>query len=382
MAMPSAHGRITKRSLLPMMTSLAAAGTVLVGALTIAAGVAASTPLTASATESSTPSVAAAATTSGLTASQAAATSTAAVVAEPTTPGDITTIAMTSPRDDLFAFGSVWISNGPAATVTRLDPATNAVQAVISVPDPASVLGSSDDAIWLTSYPGNSLTRIDPDTNQATGTISLAPAGQGAVGVTAYDGFVWVANHDGTPSTSVAKVDPVALRVVDVISVGSDTFAGPTWVSGGAGSVWVDVPNANAIMRIDPATDQVIATIADPTDCASVAASDSAVWVASLDGDGCVGGIIKVDPATNGVVARLNAGDGTGPLALSDDGSVWFGTDPSGYLGRIDPSTATVASRVKLPGPAFGVTIGGGFAWVTDRQDNLLFKVPVDQTQP
>jgi streptogramin lyase len=289
---------------------------------------------------------------------------------------------MTSPRDDIFAFGSVWVSNGPAATVTRVDPATNAVQAVISVPDPASVLASSDDAMWLTSYPGNSLTRIDPDTNQATGTISLAPSGQGAVGVTAYDGFVWVANHDGTPSTSVAKVDPAALRVVDVIPVGSDTSAGPTWLSGGAGSLWVDVPNSNAIMRIDPATDHVIATIADPTDCGSVAASDTAVWVASPDGDGCTGGVIEIDPATNAVVARLNSGDGTGPLVLSDDGSVWFGTDPSGYLGRIDPSSATVASRVKLPGPAFGVTIGGGSAWVTDRQDNVLFKVPVGQAQP
>ncbi len=297
-------------------------------------------------------------------------------VVQPTLPADLVTIPMTSPRDVMFAFGSVWVAGGPDRTVTRLDPATDAIQAVVTVPDPASVLASSDDAVWLTSYPGNSLTRIDPVRGQATGTVSLAPGGQGAIGVTVYDGFVWVANHDGSPTTSVAKVDPATLTVVDVIPVGSGDSSGPTWVGGGAGSVWVDVPNSDAVMRIDPATDKVIATIADTGVCTSLVASDTAVWVASSDGDGCTGGVIEIDPATNRVAAHLNAGDSTGPLALSDR-SVWFGTD-GGVLGQIDPGSATVTGRVKLPGPAFGMAAGGGAVWVTDREDNDLFRVPTN----
>ena len=273
-----------------------------------------------------------------------------------TPPADLVTIPMTSPRDVLFAFGSVWVAGGPAKTVTRLDPATNAVQAIVTVPDPASVLASSDDAIWLTSYPGNSLTRIDPVADRATGTVSLAPAGQGPIGVTVYDGFVWVANHDGSPTTSVAKIDPATLKVMDVIPAGTGDSAGPTWISSGAGSLWVDVPNSDAVMRIDPATDTVTATIADTGVCTSLAATDAAVWVASSEGDGCTGGVIEIDPSMNQVVAHLNSGDGTGPLALSD-GSVWFGTDPSGYLGLIDRRLGHRDPAGQAAGP--GVRVGG-----------------------
>ena len=143
---------------------------------------------------------------------------------------------------------------------------------------------------------------------------------------------MWVANHDGNPTTSVAKIDPATLQVVDVIPVGSGPSAGPTGIGGGAGSLWVDVPNSDAVIRIDPATDRVTATVTDTGVCASLVANDAAVWVASSEGDGCTGGVIKVDPATNQVVAHVNDGDGTGPLALSDGPVV--GTDPGGYLGR------------------------------------------------
>ena len=170
----------------------------------------------------------------------------------------VATLSMDSPRDVETAFGSVWVANGPAATVTRIDPSTRAAIATIPVPDPASVLASGDDALWLTSYPGNSLTRIDPKTNTATATMSLASVGSGPIGVTVADGFVWVANHDGTPVTSVAKVDPKKMKIVDVIPVGHASDSGPNWLSFGAGSIWVDVPSLGAVVRIDPKTDKLV----------------------------------------------------------------------------------------------------------------------------
>ena len=80
--------------------------------------------------------------------------------------------------------------------------------------------------MWLTSYPDNSLTRIDPATNTATATLSLASVGSGPIGVTVAGGFVWVGNHDGSPVTSVAKVDPKTMKVVDVIPVGAAPIRG------------------------------------------------------------------------------------------------------------------------------------------------------------
>jgi YVTN family beta-propeller protein len=193
-------------------------------------------------------------------------------------------IPVQTPRDVTAGFGSIWVANGPEDTVTRLDPATNDVEAIVPVPDPASVLAAGSGAIWLTSLPGNTVTRIDPSTNAATGTTSLAPSGLGPIGVTVFGGFVWVANHDGDPTGSVAKIDPATLAVVDVIPIGNEPIAGPNWLSSGAGSVWTDVPNLRAVVRIDPVSDAITATIPDKGVCGALAASDTAVWVAGGSG--------------------------------------------------------------------------------------------------
>ena len=286
----------------------------------------------------------------------------------------VATIPVSTPRDVESGFGSMWVANGPSRTVTRIDPATDAVLAVIPVDDPASVLAAGAGSMWLTSLPGDSVTRIDPSTNTATGTISLAPSGLGPIGITVYDGYVWVANHDGSPTGSVAKIDPATMRVVAVVPVGDQSSAGPNWLSAGAGSIWTDVPNINAVVRIDPVSDAVIATIPDKGVCGALAASDSAVWVAGGGGPGCLPGITRIDPATNTVTAMLNAGGQTDSLALGT-GTLWYGTSNSNFLGRIDTPAATVVGQLKLGGAAFGLAAAFGYVWATDRDDGALLKL-------
>jgi virginiamycin B lyase len=284
----------------------------------------------------------------------------------------VTTLPIDSPRDVETAFGSVWVSNGPAATVTRIDPATQATIATITVPDPASVLGPGKTAMWLTSYPANSLTRIDPVTNKATKTVSLASVGSGPIGITEAAGFVWVANHDGTPVTSLAKVDPSTMAIVDVIPVGQGTDSGPNWLSFAAGSIWVDVPNLNAVVRIDPKTDKLIATIPVTAACGALVATDTVVWVAGGGGDGCQGVIERIDARTNQLQATIRLPSDVNPLAIGPDG-VWFGT--SGAVGRVDPASNTVTGLVTVPGTPFGEAIGFGSVWLTDPDNGALYVV-------
>jgi virginiamycin B lyase len=285
----------------------------------------------------------------------------------------VASLQVSTPRDVTSGFDSIWVSNGPTRTVSRIDPSTNTVLATIPVPDPASVLAVGERAVWVTSVPGNTVTRIDPSTNSATGTISLAPAGLGPVGITVGYGYVWVANHDGQPTTSVAKIDPATLAVVDVIPVGSLSFAGPNWISAGAGSIWTDVPNINAVVRIDPVTDRVVATIPDKGVCGALAASDTAVWVAGGGGPGCLPGITRIDPSTNTVTAMLNAGGQTDALALGA-GTLWYGTSISNFLGRVDTTANRVVGQLKIPGAAFGLSAAYGYVWATDRDDGVLLK--------
>lgn len=286
----------------------------------------------------------------------------------------VATIPVPTPRDVESGFGSIWVANGPSRTVTRIDPTTNAVLAVIPVSDPASVLAAGAGAIWLTSLPGDTVTRIDPTTNAATGSVSLAPSGLGPIGITVDDGYVWVANHDGNPTGSVAKIDPATMSVVDVIPVGSQSIAGPNWLAAGAGSIWTDVPNINAVVRINPTTDAIVATIPDKGVCGALAASDTAVWVAGGGGRGCLPGITRIDPNSNTVSAMLDAGGQTDSLALGG-GTLWYGTSVSNFLGRVDTTSNTIVGQLKLPGAAFGLTAAFGYVWSTDRNDGLLLKV-------
>lgn len=280
-------------------------------------------------------------------------------------------ISLLSPRDVLFADGSVWVADGPANDVVRIDPATNAILADIDVPDPASVLASGDGAIWLTSYPGKSLTRIDPLTNRVTRTISLASSGSGVVGVVVADGYVWVANHDGVPVTSIAKVDPRTLATVDVIRAGITSDSGPEWLAASAGSIWADVPNIDAVVRIDPASDRIVAKIPVKGSCAGLVATDAAVWVGG-DGNGCAPVVSRIDPATNTVTAAVTIDDETGALALGADGLL---VGEASGVARIDPVAARVVARVAIPGSPFGMDLGAGSIWITDRDLAMLYRV-------
>ena len=287
----------------------------------------------------------------------------------------VASIATPTPRSVITGYGSVWVTTGPTRTVIRLDPRTNAVIARIPMPDPASVMAVGAGAIWVTSFPGNSLTRIDPWRNRVTGTISLAPGGAGPVGVTVFRGFIWVANHDGEPTTSVSKIDPATMRVVDVIPVGADDFAGPQWIVSGAGSIWTNVNSLpNVVVRIDPRTDRILATIPAPSACAQLAADSTGVWGAGGDDGSCPPGISRIDPRTNSVTATFDEVGAPDAVAL-DDGSLWYGTTTTHELGRIDTRTNTVVSLLTLPGPAFNMTAGARAIWATDPDDELLFKV-------
>jgi DNA-binding beta-propeller fold protein YncE len=263
-------------------------------------------------------------------------------------------------------FGSIWVSNGPRGTVTRIDPATDKPIAQIVLSDPPSVLAVSADAIWATSNQDVRVTRIDPVTNTVVGTID--PEGSGPIGIAVLDGYVWVANHDGDPTGSVAKIDPATMKVVDLIHVGAASDTGPVWIAVSAGSLWVDVDNISAVVRIDPLKDTVTATIPVLFACGEIVAGDHDVWVAGA----CGPGVTHIDPATNTIVGVADE-FGVGAALALGEGSLWFGT--SDRLDRIDPSTRKIVGQMNLPGPSFGAAAAFGYVWITDMDDEQLFKI-------
>jgi streptogramin lyase len=276
---------------------------------------------------------------------------------------------LNNPRDVAAGFGSIWVTGGPSGTVTRIDPVSGANVATIYLEAGASVLAVSPDAIWVTSHSDVAVFKIDPGSNKVVGQVD--PGGSGPVGIAFFDGYVWVANHDGTPRGSVAKIDPAKMKVVDLIYLGDDSEAGPNWIAVGAGSLWVGVPNASAVFRINPISDAVMATIPDTGVGGEIVADDNNVWVAGGDDPG----VTHIDPAT-GVVTHVENEVSSGGALTMGEGYVWFGTSMT--LDRIDPKTRRVVGTLQMPGPSFGSTVAFGYVWITDAESGKLYKIKPD----
>ena len=148
------------------------------------------------------------------------------------------------------------------------------------------------------------------------------------------------------------------------------------------GSLWVlavDGPIMNdgtdpAVHRIDPATNEVIASIPLPGRlCQGIGASPEAVWACGPDG------LVRIDPASNSITATvaLDAALAISRLAYGA-GSVWaFATATVGpdLVVRVDPATNAVTETLQLPGIAGTMAFGFDALWVTSPAENALFRI-------
>ena len=163
------------------------------------------------------------------------------------------------------------------------------------------------------------------------------------------------------PSTSTARS---AAAVVAMIPVGP----GATQVTVGAGGVWVAVWDAGKVVRVDPATNRIVARIpvGRPQESPiAIAAAAHAVWVIDF-GDAAV---LRIDPATNRVAARIPVHGGAGGIGVGA-GAVWVtsgegGDQRHGWVQRIDPARGRVAATIGIPGGLlWDLAIDGASVWV------------------
>ncbi len=170
--------------------------------------------------------------------------------------------------------GSIWLLTDSAGTLSRIDPAGNAVVARIPVRSKSYAAAFGFGSVWITNTAAGSIQRIDPIGQRVTATIPVGPTPQFlAVGA----GAVWTLNQgDGT----VTRVDPVTNRVAAIIPVGVAGTGGN--IAAGAGRVWVRATR-RLLSAIDPANDRVVARYGPPAGSGAVRASDRLVWVTAHD---------------------------------------------------------------------------------------------------
>jgi virginiamycin B lyase len=225
---------------------------------------------------------------------------------------------------------------------------------------------AAGDSVWISNKPKNSVTRIDPKTNKVVDTITVGskPCSGLAIGF----GSLWVPNCG---DQTLSRVDLATGKLTATFPMGIGNTEGG--LATGAGSVWMMTDAKGTLARIDPATNQVVAEIYVAPGSFTVAFGEGAVWVTGTQSNV----VTRVDPATNLIVETIPVGKEPRFLSVGE-GAVWTLNQTDGTVSRIDPKTNKVVATIEagVPGPGGDISAGEGSVWVT------AFGFPITRIDP
>jgi DNA-binding SARP family transcriptional activator len=249
-------------------------------------------------------------------------------------------------------------------SVAVVDPASNAVVDGIPTPGWPRAIAASGGFVWVAVTGDDRVRQIDPVSRLALKSFrATTPLDLGA-----QNGDVWVANgnsFDGPDPPGGGTVERFDLATRKLIR----TQVGPavpgnaeqTTIAAGDEGIWVGNTDAARVVRLDPRTGRISATVSETIQVAGIAVGLDSVWAADPVNDV----VVRIDPATSRVVSRIPVADGPRRLTVGE-GAVWVvGEFPNSGVWRIDPRTNRAVAHVSVPARANWVAVGEGSVWVT-----------------
>lgn len=195
------------------------------------------------------------------------------------------------------------------------------------------------------------------------------PGAGGTPGASTPAGSEPAASESAAPSPS----GPPTLADVAAFSVTVATA--PDWPALLAGSLWVLVPDGDdpAVVRLDPTTGAEQARISLPGgQCEMLGAGFDSLWACTPDG------MVRIDAATDAIVATIPfaTAEVYGRAAVTED-AVWAlaGEIVPTDLVRIDPTTNAVTATYPLGHVVSRFAYGFGYLWATATRDGLLLRI-------
>lgn len=272
----------------------------------------------------------------------------------------------------------------PAQTPTLPPvPAGGGVQARISVPRTPVAVAVGEGAVWVAGSPRFQVRPEEaPSAEEINGPIyppqrpedlrSPSPA--------------------PFPTGTLTRIDPATNQVTATIDLGGDPYD----VVAAFGGVWIADLRESRAVRVDPHTNRS-ETVPLPTPVGSVAAANGSLWFTSLGSDS----VFRVDPQTYEVVADIAVGDPENEggqdaeykTIFASDDAVWVGVRGNTWLVHIDPTTNQVITRFDLELGAYhpAVTAEDGIWMATGCSEvvridpssgEVVARVPLNGCQP
>jgi streptogramin lyase len=235
----------------------------------------------------------------------------------------------TTPYSIAGGFGAVWSADrGP--DLNRIDVRTGRATTVFSGHEFA-YLWTAAGSVWAAENTDRYLVRYDPAARRST----PIPTGDGTSALAEDAGRLWILNHrDGT----LQRVDPAANTATTLARLPGDA---PERMTYAEGSLWV-TGRGTDLLRVNPETGAVEATIEIGAGGIDVQAAAHAIWVAAASGEDDRRGtpvlerLLRVDPASNTVTETIRP---TGRIVVngteSTGSALWIADTSGGRLYRV-----------------------------------------------
>ena len=237
---------------------------------------------------------------------------------DPETRKVVKTIGIGAPVVDLATgLGGVWAATGGFGEVVRIDPGVGAVAQRIPLGDPEDPVvpsvpsvGVGDGRVWAGVPDG--LARIDPRSGDVVDTVDLdgTQALQMAVG----GGAVWVT----TIANRARRVEASSARPTAEFYAGGWVYP----VTLGGGATWVG--GLKGIAKLDPDTGGSLSSSAQVKLVTGIAYGEGSLWLTNGD----TADVVRLDPDTGAVEATIPLG-ARGEDLVVDRGVVWVVVPPS-----------------------------------------------------
>lgn len=175
------------------------------------------------------------------------------------------------------------------------------------------------------------------------------------------------AQEPGPPMTGVPGVQhPMSSIIPDAEYAINGS---PDWLAIGENQVWTNSKPTDFVFRMDPNTNEVVASVPVPKPCSGLIIAAGTLWAPSCEENV----LYRIDVATNKVVAKVPVGvaNTEGGIAFGA-GSIWMPSDPKGIVSRVDPATNRVLASIKVAPGSFTAVFGYGLVWISSTEKNLV----------
>lgn len=247
-----------------------------------------------------------------------------------------------SPRALLISGRALWVANFFGNSVSKLaasgcgstQDSCGGSLGTYSVDDLPVGLAFDGQHLWAASSLKQTLSILDPDTGLVVARHTIPHVPSALIWA---DSFLWTAN---AIAGTVTKVSPDGQVEADT-PVGK----GPLALAFDGSSLWIANKEGKSLVRMDPVTAQVAATVGLVGEPLALTFDGRWLWVALGD----LGRVIQIDPKTGAVGAQVDTR--ADPSALAFDGeSLWAAAPKAGKVFRISPTRAKVTQTIAVAG--------------------------------